>query len=197
MKTRFRLRHLLLGLAATLGAAACQAAGWQLADLMQLLAQNKSGHAGFVEKKYLGIVDRPVESTGELFFTAPDKLEKRTLKPHPESLALDGNRLTIERAGKPRMNLNLQDYPEAAAFVDSIRGTLAGDRSALEKMYRLSLSGSAEKWQLILLPKYSRMSDLITRISISGSRGDVSRIDFDLADGDRSEMVVTKVASPR
>ena len=182
---------LLAGLFATIG----QAADWQLNELMQQLAQNRNGRATFVEKKYIGIVDKPVESSGELRFTAPDKLEKRTLKPKAESLVLEGQRLIIERPGKTRMSLNLQDYPEAAAFVESIRGTLAGDKSALEKVYRLTLHGSAEKWQLILQPQYSRMSDIVTRISINGVRGDVNRIDFDLADGDRSEMYVTKVVT--
>ena len=36
----------------------------QLSDLMQLLAQQKSGRASFIEKKYIGIVDKPLESSG-------------------------------------------------------------------------------------------------------------------------------------
>lgn len=185
-----------VALLASLFMASSQAAEWQVSELMQLLAKNKSGHAKFVEKKYIGIVEGAVESSGELFFTAPDKLEKRTLKPRAESITLDGSQLIIERTGKQRLSLNLQNYPEAAAFVESIRGTLAGDKTALEKVYKLSLSGSADKWQLILLPQFSRMSDLITRIRITGSRADVGRIEFDLADGDRSEIIVTQMVQP-
>ena len=188
-----RFFALLLGLVLCCGATASQAA-WQLGDLMQALAQSKGGRASFVEKKYLAIVDKPVESSGELLYVAPDRLEKRTLKPRAESLVLEGQRLAIERAGKARLTLDLQSYPEAAAFVDSIRGTLAGDRGALEKVYRLTLSGDAAQWQLILIPQYSRMSDIVTRIVIRGSKGEVSRIDFDLADGDRSEMTITQVS---
>ena len=185
-----------VALLASLFMASSQAAEWQVSELMQLLAQNKTGHASFVEKKYIGIIEKPVESSGELFFTAPDKLEKRTLKPRTESITLDGPQLIIERAGKARLSLNLQNYPEAAAFVESIRGTLAGDKTALEKVYKLSLSGTADKWQLILLPQFSRMSDLISRIRINGSRADVNHIDFDLADGDRSEIIVTQMVQP-
>ena len=39
----------------------------------------KSGKATFVEKKYLAMLDQPLESSGELSFTA-DRLEKRTVK---------------------------------------------------------------------------------------------------------------------
>jgi outer membrane lipoprotein-sorting protein len=171
------------------------AADVQLADLMQLLAQTKSAKATFIEKKYIGIVDTPVESSGELTFTAPDKLEKRTLKPKAEALILDGTALTVDMAGK-RRTIRLQDYPEVAAFVESIRGTLAGDRSALEKTYKLDLTGSREKWQLVLTPTQARMSKIITRIRMQGAQADIRSIDFDQADGDRSEMVVTNVTAP-
>jgi hypothetical protein len=100
-----------------------------LPDLMQLLAQHKSGKASFIEKKYIGILEKPVESSGELAFTAPDKLEKRTLKPKSESLVLEGDNLTVDQPDRRRLTVSLQDHPEIAAFVQSIRGTLAGDRA--------------------------------------------------------------------
>ena len=55
------------------------AADWDIDQLMQTLAQTRSGHVSFVEKKSIAMLDAPVESSGELFYTAPDRLEKRTL----------------------------------------------------------------------------------------------------------------------
>ena len=176
-------------------ASAATAADWNLPELMQLLAQNKAGKAIFVEKKYLGIIDKPIESSGELAFTAPDRLEKRTFKPNPELLVLEGDSLTIDQPGRRRQTVSLQVHPEVSAFVESIRGTLAGDRAALEKVYTLELTGSVEKWQLLLVPTQARMQSIISRIRIGGSNADVRTIDFDQADGDRSEMVITKVAT--
>lgn len=190
---RLTRHHSLIAAFALSCALPAMAADVQLADLMQLLAQTKSAKATFVEKKYIGIVDTPVESSGELTFTAPDKLEKRTLKPKAEALILDGTALTVDMAGK-RRTIRLQDYPEVAAFVESIRGTLAGDRSALEKTYKLDLTGSREKWQLVLTPTQARMSKIITRIRMQGAQADIRSIDFDQADGDRSEMVVTNLS---
>ncbi|MDO6387578.1 MULTISPECIES: LolA-related protein [unclassified Uliginosibacterium] len=191
-----RLRRLLGAVllpALLLAPLAIQAAEWPAAELFKLLAQQKSGRASYIEKKYIGILDKPVESSGTLAFTAPDKLEKRTLKPRPELLRLEGDKLYIEQAGKAPLNLNLSSYPEVAAFVDSIRATLAGDRKALENSYQLNLLGAADKWQLILLPKYTSMSAILTRIAISGRQGEVQRIEFALADGDHSEMLISKV----
>lgn len=173
---------------------AAQAAEWNTTSLLERLAQQKSARATFIEKKYIGILDKPVESSGTLSFTAPDRLEKRTLKPRSERLRLEGNMLRIEQPGKEAMSLNLINYPEVAAFVDSIRATLAGDRKALEDSFRLTLDGNAASWKLILLPRYSRMSDVITRIAISGSQADVQRVEFELPDGDRSEMLITRTA---
>ncbi len=163
---------------------------------MQLLANRKSGKATFVEKKYIGIIAKPLESSGELAFAAPDRLEKRTLVPKFESLVLDGDRLTIEQADKHRLTLSLQEHPEVSAFVESIRGTLTGDRLALERFYSTELTGTVDKWQLVLVPTQPRMLDVISRIRIAGSRADVKTIDFDQADGDRSEMVISPLPAP-
>ena len=183
-----------LGLALAALSPAAHAA-WDVQQLMDSLAQNKSGHATFVEKKYIAMLDRPVESSGELLYTAPDGLEKRTLRPKPESMVVNGNELLIER-GRQKHHLQLQAYPELAAFIDSIRGTLAGDRKALERNYRLSLEGTAERWTLQLLPLDEKMQAVIQRIAIAGMRDQVRSIEITQADGDRSLMNIEKLATP-
>jgi outer membrane lipoprotein-sorting protein len=170
-------------------------AAWDLQQLMDTLAQTRSGRATFVEKKHIALLDRPVESSGELLYTAPDRLEKRTLKPKPESMLVNGGELLIER-GRQKYQLQLQAYPELAAFIDSIRGTLAGDRGALERSYRLSLEGSAERWVLQLEPVDPKMQAVIQRIRISGVRNQVRSIDIAQADGDSSSMAIEQVAAP-
>jgi hypothetical protein len=169
---------------------------WKLPDLMQLLSQNKSGQALFVEKKYIGIIDKPLLSSGELSFTAPDRLEKRTLKPRPELLLLEGDKLTVSQFEKRPMSINLTDHPEVAGIVGSIRGTLLGDLTALEKSFQLSLSGTPGQWQLVLTPMQSVVSKTISRILIKGSEADIQNILFEQADGDRSEMQISKMNSP-
>jgi hypothetical protein len=164
----------------------------QLPDLMRLLAVQKSAKATFTERKFIALLDKPVDSSGELSFTAPDRLEKRTLSPKPESLVLEGDRLTIESSGR-KIAISLQSRPEAAAFVESIRGTLAGDLGALEKFYSLELSGSAEHWKLQLVPRQPEMLKIVNRIRIEGRQSAVSLIVFEQADRDRAEMQVTPV----
>lgn len=165
-------------------------AAWDVNQLMQGLAQNKSGRASFVEKKYIAVLEQPVESSGELLYTAPDRLEKRTLKPRPESLLIESGSLVVER-GKRRMVLRLQDYPELVAFTESIRGTLAGDIAALRRVYNLDLEGTPERWTLTLRPVETRMLAVVQRIRIGGSNAEVKTIEIEQADKDRSVMTIT------
>ncbi len=197
--TPFRLERLartaLFAALLALPSGAALAADFDLGQLMQTLAQNRGNRAVFVEKKYLAVLDKPVESSGELLYVAPGRLEKRTLKPRPESVVLDGGILTVER-GKQRHQLVLQDYPEVSAFVESIRGTLAGDRKALERVYGLHLEGSPERWTLYLLPNDPKMAALVSRIRIAGTKGEVRSVEILQADGDRSVMAIDKAGAP-
>lgn len=172
-----------------------QAAAWGLDQLMSELAQTRYSHARFTEKKSIAILDQPVESSGELFYSAPDRLEKRTLKPRYETMLVEGGVLTIER-GRKRYRLQLQDYPELAAFIDSIRGTLSGDRRALERNYRLSLDGNAAQWSLQLLPLQPKMLAVVKQIRVKGMRDQVRSIDILQADGDSALMLIDKSDNP-
>jgi len=190
-----KMRHLLLALALLLVAAISHAATWDIDQLMRSLAQTRSSHARFVEKKTIAMLDQPVESSGELFYSAPDHLEKRTLKPKAESMTVDGGTLIIER-GRQKHRLQLQDSPELAAFIDSIRATLAGDRKALERSYRLRLDGSAEHWTLQLLPLDEKMQAVVKLIRIVGVLDTLRSIETTQADGDSSLMLIDKLATP-
>ena len=172
------------------------AADWDVEQLMQMLAQTRSGHVRFVETKTIAMLDKPVESSGELFYKAPDHLEKRTLKPKPETMVLDQGLLQVER-GRQKHSLRMQDYPELAAFIDSIRGTLAGDRQALERNFRLSLDGSRQNWNLRLVPANDKMLAVVKRIDIAGEKEIVKRIEISQADGDSSLMLIEPIDADR
>ena len=189
------MRHALVALALTLIPAVGHAAEWNIDQLMRSLAQVRSDHSSFVEQKFIAMLDKPVESSGELFYRAPDHLEKRTIKPKPESMTLDQGALVIER-GRQVHRLQPEDYPNLAPFIESIRGTLAGERKALERNYRLSLDGTVENWTLQLLPVDEKMQTTVKRIRITGVRNAVRSIEIIQADGDRSLMLIERLTTP-
>ncbi|MBN3829673.1 outer membrane lipoprotein carrier protein LolA [Burkholderia sp. Ac-20384] len=176
-----------IALAAAPVQAADTAPAWTLDRLMSTLAQHKSGRATFTETKYLSIATQPVESSGELVFVAPDHLEKHTLSPKPEHLVVDGDMLTVERNNR-KYTLALARYPELGAFIDSIRATLAGNRFALEQVYKVALAGRGDDWTLTLTPLDSRMLKVVSTITLDGTRDVLRSVAIRQADGDRSVM---------
>jgi hypothetical protein len=160
-----------------------------LDKLMGLLAQRQHGHVTFVEEHFLAVLDRPVESSGELLYDAPDHLEKRTLKPKPETVVLEHGVITAHR-GRHTYVLNLSDYPQIVPLIDSIRATLAGDRASLERIFKVTLDGALDHWTLLLLPSDNAIAKSVRQIRIDGARDIIHSVDIQQADGDRSLLTI-------
>jgi len=164
-------------------------------DVMHLLAQRQHGRVEFVEQQFLAVLNHPVESSGELRYDAPDRLEKRTLEPRAETLVLAGGALTEER-GEHRRVLDLHRYPQILPFVESIRATLTGDRGALERIFHVEFAGSVERWSLTLLPLDPQLTRIVKQVQIDGSRDQLLRVEIRQADGDRSLMTLRAPKAP-
>jgi hypothetical protein len=186
-----RLALLALGLAA---AAHVHAAGFDLPALMAQLAQVRSGEAVFTEDRRLIQLDRTVRSAGRLSFTAPDTFVRETLQPRHERLAVVGNQLTLSRGNRTQTVL-LDSVPEASVMVEAIRGTLTGNRDTLERYFETSLQGSAEQWQLELVPRDPRLRGQVTQLRLAGRLGQVRELRISMADGDTSLMRIEPVAT--
>jgi len=164
---------------------------WDVQQLMRSLAQVKQAEGRFVERKFLSMLNRPLESSGTLLFQAPGHLEKHTLLPKEESLVLDQGVLTIEsKARNIRRTLVLREYPALWAFVESIRSTLAGDLPTLERFYRIELEGDAAHWKMRLLPIELRTREVMREIRIGGRGNRVDRIEMLESNGDHALMKV-------
>ncbi len=169
------------------------AAPWGIDSLMLQLSAVKQSQAHFVERKYLKVLTAPLEFSGTLTYTRPGRLEKRTLKPKPETLTVVDDMLTLENpARNERRVLKLQDYPVVWGFVESIRATLGGDIKALERFYRVELEGVPEKWRLYLVPRERKMNEVISLVRIDGSRAHIDVIEIQEARGDRSVMKIVE-----
>jgi len=163
--------------------------------VMGALAQRKHGHVSFTEKKFIALLDRPVESSGELSYDAPDRLEKRTIKPKPESLVLEGGSVSAQR-GRHHYVLDLKQYPQVVPFIESIRATLAGDRAALERVFKVEFAGSFEHWMLGLAPLDSKLAQTVKGIHIEGEKDLIHSVEIRETDGDRSLLTIGAAASP-
>jgi len=168
-------------------------AAFGLDELMATLAQRKSGEARFAEERFVSSLDRTLNYTGTLSFSAPDRLERLTLTPRRESLIVEGNQLTMQRGDRVR-HLALDNVPELAAMVTAMRGTLSGDGSALRRYFKTTVDGRAARWTLTLVPLDFRLLGVVRQMRIDGMHADVRVVELQLADGDRSVTTIEPIA---
>jgi outer membrane lipoprotein-sorting protein len=183
-----------------LALAACAAAAQTTAptafdELLQLLAARHHGHVTFTEVQQLAMLDRPLESSGELWYEAPDRLEKRTLKPKAQTLILEHGVLTARRGHRTYV-MALRDYPQVVPLVESIRATLAGDRAALERTFRVQFDGTLAHWTLRLVPVDATLAGAVKDIRIEGERDAVRTVEIRQSDGDRSLLSIGPEVPP-
>jgi hypothetical protein len=192
------LACIVLGICCAIGSTQVRAAAADLHDLdqvMGMLAMRQHGRVEFIEQHFLAVLSRPIESSGELRYDAPDRLEKRTLKPRAETLVLTGEMLTVERAGRRRV-MDLHAYPQVLPFVESLRATLAGDRKALERLFRLEFAGSVSRWTLTLQPLESKVKQSVSQVRIDGAQDQLLKVEIRQPDGDRSLMTLRPSTLP-
>ena len=162
---------------------------WGVESLMMQFSEVQHSQARFVERKYLKVLKAPLELSGTLTYARPGRLEKRTLKPRPETLTIVDNQLTLENpARNERRVLKLQDYPVLWGFIESIRATLGGDIKVLQRFYRVELEGAPAKWRIYLVPRERKMNEVISLIRIDGSQARIDTIEVQETRGDRSVM---------
>jgi outer membrane lipoprotein-sorting protein len=184
---------LLMALAAPQRALA-QQQPFDLGQLMQTLATVKSGEATFVETRTVNMLDRTLKSAGKLSFEAPDTFVRETLRPNKDRIAVVGNTVTMSMGGRTR-TVPLDSVPEAAVIMEAIRGTLTGNREAIERNFDASVTGNAQQWSLTLKPREFKLQQLVTSIRVSGRQALAREVAVAMADGDSSVMAIEPVSS--
>jgi hypothetical protein len=166
-------------------------AGWDIARLMQSLSLEKATRARFTEQKHMSILNQPLMTSGLLEFHAPDRLVKHVLDPYEERYLVVNDTLVIEQPGRgSSRQFILQRYPAMWAFVEGLRGTLAGNVELLRRFYTIDLRGAREHWHLNLEPLDDTMREMITSIRIQGTDGRIRSIEILEKNGDRSVMTI-------
>ena len=171
------------------------AVDFELPALMELMAAVAASKDSFSETKHSAVLSTPLVLKGTLSYARPDRLEKNVLAPYEERTVVAGNSVTMEnRTLQQSRTFSLASSSPVSAFVESMRATLAGDRAALERHYRVQFEGQAESWSMTLLPREKKLASLVKRIQIGGARERLKKIEVDEASGDRSVMLISPEA---
>lgn len=162
----------------------------ELAELMQKLSAVETAGGKFVERKHLSVLSEPLTLRGRVLYRAPDYVEKEYDDPNGERYEVRGGRLTIEQPDGRRRELDIDEHPALRAFVESYRGTLAGDIDTLRKYFDVELSGSLDDWRLVLVPKLEELGEYLTAVVVLGRGATVYEVHTREAGGDHSVMTL-------
>ncbi|TMG93837.1 MAG: outer membrane lipoprotein carrier protein LolA [Betaproteobacteria bacterium] len=175
-------------LLATLPAAA-QEEPWDFGKLMAQLAQVQTSRARYSEVRRVAVLQKPLQLSGTLFYARPARIEKHQTLPFKEVTRVDGDRLSVEREGKTH-EIRLQNSSLVAALVESLRATLAGDGTELERLYSVRVRGTRQRWTLALTPREVEVAGVVKSIVIAGSGSRIVRIEILEPGGDGSVMTI-------
>jgi len=85
---------------------------------------------------------------------------------------------------------------QAAPYIEGIRATLAGDRAALERVFRIGFDYSGDKWTLRLTPLDAHVAAEVAAVSIDGQSDRIKTVTVQLVNGDRSITTLGAVLDP-
>src|SRR5580692_12716106 len=136
--------------------------------LLQHLTRPAPAITPFVEVHFSPLLSRPLIVSGEMEYDGPDSLARSVEKPYSEHTRIQGDTVTVTRgSGKPR-TFSLQRAPELKTLLTSFTALLGGNRAQLERSFNLNVDGDDAHWSIGLTPRDDRVSQRVTRITITG-----------------------------
>lgn len=165
------------------------ASNWDIGRLMQAVAANAEQPLSYREEKLLGLLETPLRSSGRLKVVLPNTLLREVLEPYRVRYVISADDLiTMEEEDQPPRVVQLGRVPAAAAMVGTLRALLLGDREALERLYRLKLTGDAGAWTLELEPRDTELGRHIDLLRVEGTEGHIRLLSILERNGDQSRM---------
>jgi len=154
--------------------------------LLAAFARMPGLEARFVEEKRLGLLAKPLESRGRLFFAKPSYLLRKVEAPTPSEVRITADSLRVKNADGEQ-TLDLRSRPDLRPFVESLTWLLSGNRKALANVYGIAFEpGAVGAWRVTLTPKGEPISKLIQHIRIAGRGLAVSQIEVRETSGDET-----------
>jgi outer membrane lipoprotein-sorting protein len=145
------------------------------------------------EEKHITLLQQPLVSEGNLYFTPPARFARHTEKPIASTMIIDGNQLQFGNADSQE-SMNLGTNPVARLFADAFVMLLSGNRAGLEKIFKMQLTPKAGgEWKLVLTPRVAPMDKMIKEMELRGRGLNLNELDVREASGDWTRTSFTDV----
>jgi len=159
-----------------------QAHAFDLDQLSAQLAQPAVVRGPLIQEKHLRTLPQPLTSRGQFVLSRDQGLLWQLHSPLAQDYRIDTQGIAKRTPGgwqqQPGQDVTAQ---QSRLFL----AVLKGDHGGLAKDFQLQLSGSAEAWQLRLLPQSLLLKQIFSHIQIEGGAL-VERIELQETQGDRT-----------
>lgn len=133
---------------------------------------------------------------GSLHQPDPDTLVREVESPYAERTTIRAERVVVEREDGRSRRFALRNAPELAALLDSFRAMLGGDRSLLERHYRVRLQQDLDDtWRMRLTPRELRRQQRIAGIELIGRDARLTCMRIHAGDGGVTWMLLGPAAT--
>ena len=159
--------------------------GDELKNLLGAIRQNRSTQADFQEQRVIRLMKNPVQSSGTVWFEAPDKFRREVKGNSPSITVSNGRALWIYY---PNFK-SAERYPLGKG--SPLDATVAAINSALnleniEGSFNITATKNDGGHELQLLPRTASMKRVFQRLDLRiSSEFRVDRTDMSLPNGDR------------
>jgi hypothetical protein len=171
------------------------AADASLDALLGRLVRPAPDSTSFVEVRYSSLLDEPIIVSGVLEHRTDGALVRRVESPYQEVTELQGENVTVTRAGGKSRQFSLDRAPELRGMLASFGALLTGDRKMLEQYFEVEMQDSEARWEITLTPRNRKLQRRLSRIVVDGDSDQPRCFTMLEPDGDGSVMALG-VATP-
>lgn len=182
-------------IAVSLAAMPLQAADTDLDSLLGQLVRPAPDSTSFVEVRYSSLLDEPIVVSGALEHRTDGALVRRVESPYQEVTELQGENVTVTRAGSKPRRFSLDRAPELRGMLASFGALLTGDRKMLEQYFKVELREYETRWEITLTPRDRKLQRRLSGIVVNGAADRPRCFTMLEPDGDGSVMALG-VAKP-
>jgi len=179
----------------TLAAAPLHAADPDVDKLLARLVRPAPDSTSFVEVRYSSLLEKPIVVSGRLEHREDGSLVRRVEWPYQEVTELQGENVSVERAGSRPRRFTLGRAPELRGMLASFGAILQGDRDTLDEYFIVTARGSDSRWEVTLTPRDDKLGRRLSRIAVDGTDNRPQCFTLEEPDGDCSLMALG-VAGP-
>lgn len=168
-------------------------AGFSLAEVMGGMASTSGVIADFLEQKQIVLLEKPLTSSGKIYFVPPNRLVRFTLEPESSALIIDGGKLRFQQGDSEKFDLS--GNPMARVFIDNFIVLFNGDLPKLRELYHANFDADGENWTLILEPRRPPLRGLVKEITLRGDRKGIREMVMQGRDGDRTSTTLDIISN--